>query len=280
MKFNHISGIVLDMDGVLWRGDTPLPGFHDAFAWFAEKNLPYALLTNNSGKTQAQYVEKLARMGVDGVPPERILTSAIATASYLSTNYPAGTRVYVVGMDGIRAALEEVGFDVVGENAEAEVVVAGIDFHFTYAKLKQAALLIRGGAAFIGTNGDKTFPSTEGLIPGAGSILAMLETATGISPIVIGKPGVPMFEAALRATGTSADKTLMVGDRLDTDISGAQAAGMKTALLLSGVATPEDMATANVWADVAFETLEGLLRAWAGDAWVQARIKTRRKGGS
>ncbi len=279
MKFNQISGVVLDMDGVLWRGDEPLPGFHDAFAWFDEKHIPYALLTNNSGKTQAQYVAKLAKMGVMGVPPERILTSAIATASHLSAHYPAGTRVYVVGMDGIRDALTDAGFDVIGEDGAADLVVAGIDFEFTYAKLKRAALLIRGGAEFIGTNGDKTFPSTDGLIPGAGSILAMLETATGVAPTVIGKPGLPMFEAALRVTGTPADKTLMVGDRLDTDINGAQAAGMKTALLLSGVATPEEMATGNVWADVAFETLEGLLRAWAGDAWVQNRIKSRRKGG-
>jgi 4-nitrophenyl phosphatase len=277
MKFNQISGVVLDMDGVLWRGDQPLPGFHDTFTWFAEKNIPYALLTNNSGKTQAQYVEKLARLGVTSVSPERILTSASATATYLSNHYPAGTRVYVVGMDGIRAALTEVGFDVVSEEDGADVVVAGIDFNFTYAKLKRAALLIRDGAAFIGTNGDKTFPSTEGLIPGAGSILAMLETATGVAPLVIGKPGRPMFEAALRVTNTAADKTLMVGDRLDTDIGGAQAAGMKTALLLSGVATPEDMATGDIWADVAFETLEGLLRAWAGDVWVQERIKARRK---
>lgn len=278
MKFNQLSGVVLDMDGVLWRGDEPLPGFHDAFAWFAEKHIPYALLTNNSGKTQAQYVEKLARLGVADVPPERILTSAIATASHLSAHYPAGTRIYVVGMDGIRTALEEVGFEVVGDDGTAEIVVAGIDFNFTYAKLKRAALLIQAGATFIGTNGDKTFPSSEGLIPGAGSILAMLQTATGVAPVVIGKPGVPMFEAALRVTGTAPDKTLMVGDRLDTDISGAQAAGMKTALLLSGVATPEDMASGEVWADVAFESLEGLLRAWAGDAWVQNRIKARRKG--
>lgn len=276
MKFNQIAGVVLDMDGVLWRGDDPLPGFHDAFAWFAEKNIPYALLTNNSGKTQAQYVEKLARLGVDGVPPERILTSASATAAHLSGGYPAGTRVYVVGMDGIRTALEESGFDVVGEDGHADVVVVGIDFHLSYSKLKRAALLIRAGAAFIGTNADKTFPSSEGLIPGAGSLLAMLETATGVHPLVIGKPATPMFEAALRVTDTPAVKTLMVGDRLDTDISGAQAVGLKTALLLSGVATPEDMATGEIWADVAFETLEGLLRAWAGDAWVQARIKARR----
>jgi len=278
MKFNQISGVVLDMDGVLWRGDQALPGFHDAFAWFDEQAIPYALLTNNSGKTPAQYVAKFAAMGVLDMLPERILTSATATASYLSAHYPAGTRVYVVGMDGIRAALEEAGFDVVGADGAAEVVVVGIDFEFTYAKLKHAALLIRGGADFIGTNGDKTFPSTEGLIPGAGSLLAMLETAAGVSPLVIGKPGLPMFEAALRVTGTPAAKTLMVGDRLDTDISGAQAAGMQTALLLSGVATPEDMATGEVWADVAFETLEALLRAWAGDGWVQGRIKARRKG--
>lgn len=279
MKFNQISGVVLDMDGVLWRGATPLPGLQDAFAWFTERDIPYALLTNNSGKTQAQYVAKLESLGVPDVPPQRILTSAVATADHLSTRYPAGTPVYVVGMDGIRSALTDAGFDVVDGDAPAEVVVVGIDFDLSYAKLKRAALLIRSGAAFIGTNGDKTFPDGDGLVPGAGSLLALIQTATGVAPEVVGKPGLPMFEAALRATGTPAAKTLMVGDRLDTDIFGAKGAGMPTALLLSGVTTPDELAVSDVWADVAFETLEALLRAWAGDAWVLARQKLRRRAG-
>jgi 4-nitrophenyl phosphatase len=280
MKFNKILGVVLDMDGVLWRGDQPLPGFHDIFAYLHERSIPYALLTNNSGKTPTQYVEKLARLGVPDVPAARILTSASATAAYLSGQYPAGTRVYVIGMDGIREALDAAGFDVVGEDGPAEVVVAGIDFALSYPKLRRAALLIRAGAAFIGTNGDKTFPTPDGLVPGAGSILALLRTATDIEPTVIGKPALPMFEAALRVTGTPAAQTLMIGDRLDTDISGAQQAGLATALLLSGVANPEDPMQSGIWPDVAFEHLEALLRAWAGDAWVQARSKARRRAGS
>jgi 4-nitrophenyl phosphatase len=168
---------------------------------------------------------------------------------------------------------------VVHGDARAEVVVVGIDFGLSYESLKRAALHIRAGAAFIGTNADKSFPSPEGLIPGAGSLLALLHTATDVPPTVIGKPALPMFEAALRVTGTPAAQTLMIGDRLDTDISGARAADMPTALLLSGVTTPEALASSEVWADVAFESLEALLRAWAGDAWVQARIKLRRRTG-
>jgi 4-nitrophenyl phosphatase len=276
MKFSSLSAVVLDMDGVLWRGEQPLPGFHEAFAFLHERAIPYALLTNNSGKTAAQYVDKLARMGVPGIAPERILTSAQATAAHLAGQYPAGTPIYVVGMDGIRDALESAGFDVVDDDAPAELVVAGIDFNLTYAKLKHAALLIRGGAAFIGTNGDLTFPSPEGLVPGAGSILAALQAATGVAPEMMGKPAAPMFERALAVVGASAANTLMIGDRLDTDINGAQAVGMQTALLLSGVTTPELLASGSVWPDVAYENLLALLTAWAGDGWIRAFRKAQR----
>lgn len=277
MNFNTVSAITLDMDGVLWRGDTPLPGLIDAFALFAEREIPYALLTNNSSKTQAQYVAKLAALGVPDVPAERILTSAIATADDLAQQFPAGTRVHVVGMTGIREALDAAGFDVIGETGDADVVVAGIDITLDYAKLRRAADLVRGGAVFIGTNGDLTFPDAGGLNPGAGTVLAAIEAASGVAPRIIGKPARPMFESALRLLGVAPERALMVGDRLDTDISGAQAVGMQTVLLLSGVTSPEVMATADVWPDAAYEDLAAMLRAWAGDAWMIERARIRRR---
>lgn len=277
MNFDTISGVILDMDGVLWRGEMALPGLDDAFAWLTERAVPYALLTNNSGKTQAQYIEKLARLGIHGVPAERILTSAVATADDLGRQYPAGTRVYVVGMDGLRHALDEAGFDIVDETSDAEIVVAGIDTGLTYATLKHAADLVRSGAEFVGTNGDLTFPAADGLNPGAGTVLAAIQAASGVAPRVIGKPARPMFEAALRLLGTPAERTLMVGDRLDTDIAGAQGAGLATALVLSGITTPDVLATAGVWPDVAYEDLSALVRAWAGDAWMIERARAKRK---
>lgn len=277
MKFHELRGVILDMDGVLWRGDVALPGFADIFAWLAEKQMPYLLATNNSGKTAVQYQEKLAALGVPDVPADRILSSAIATAQWLGKRYPAGTTVYVIGMTGIREALDDSGFDVVGEGQPAELVVVGIDRDLTYAKARHAVRLIHGGAAFFGTNADKTLPDADGIGPGAGSILALIETAAGVAPTVIGKPHRAMFDAAIDALNADPAHVLMVGDRLDTDIAGAQAVGMKTALVLSGVTTPDTLASADVWPDVAYEDLAALVRAWAGDAWMTERIRARRR---
>lgn len=278
MKFSTISAIVLDMDGVLWRGTEPLPGMTDLFAWLAETQTPFALATNNSSRTQADYVAKLAGLGVAGVPERAIITSATATAAYLQGHYIAGTRVYVLGMSGLRQILTDAGFDITTDEDDEtpEAVVAGIDFDLTYERLKQAAVHIRNGAAFIGTNPDKTFPAPEGLVPGAGSILAAIEAATDQTPVVIGKPGLPMFQTALQVVGTAPENTLMVGDRLNTDIQGGQQAGMQTALLFTGVTTQEELTTGGIWPDVAYEGLPQLLQAWAGDAWWRERQKAKR----
>jgi 4-nitrophenyl phosphatase len=277
MNYDSISGIILDMDGVLWRDDLPMPGLHDLFVWLTERDIPYALLTNNSSKTQAQYVEKFERLGVFGVPEWRVLTSSIATAADLAARYAAGTSVYVVGMDGVRDALDAAGFDVVDEHAPAEIVVAGIDTALTYAKIKRAADLVRAGAEFVGTNADLTFPAADGLNPGAGTVLAAIQAASGVAPRVIGKPARPMFEAALRLIGLNAGQMLMVGDRLDTDIAGAKEAGLPTALVLTGVTTPDMLAVSDIWPDVAYEDLSALVRAWAGDVWMIERARAKRK---
>ena len=280
MKFSTITGVVMDMDGVLWRGDTPLPGLDELFQWLNEGNIPYALATNNSSRTPENYVDKLARMGVPDVPARCIVTSATATAAYLRAHYPAGTRIHVFGMDGLRQILQSAGLQLATpEGQPPEVVVAGIDFELSYEALKQAALAIRAGADFIGTNPDKTFPTPEGLVPGAGSMIVALETATDKTATVIGKPETPMFETALEIIGTAAENTLMIGDRLGTDILGGKQAGMKTALLFTGVTSPDDLIRDpdTVWPDVAYEGLPDLVRAWAGDAWYQATMKAKRQ---
>lgn len=279
MKFSQITGVVMDMDGVLWRGDVPLPGLHDLFDWLRESGTPFALATNNSTRTPAEYAAKLARMGVVDVPERNIVTSSTATATYLQARYPAGTHIYVFGMDALRTVVLSAGFEIAGDDEMPPVAVIGGDFEMTYTKLKRASLVLQAGAYFVSTNTDKTFPSPEGLIPGAGSMLAAIEAAAGRSPdVVIGKPNAPMFEAALKVTGTSAETTLMIGDRLETDILGAKNAGMKAALLFTGVNTPDDLTAdaETVWPDVAYEGLPDLVRAWAGDDWVQARVKQQR----
>jgi 4-nitrophenyl phosphatase len=283
LKFSAISGLICDMDGVLWRGDEPLDGLRMLFTWLHEQQIPYMLLTNNSSRTQADYVAKLATMGVEGIRPEQILTSSIATADYMRSRYPAGTRVYALGMGGLRAALEAEGFEVL-PSAEAfdssdpvQVVVSGIDFALTYNQLTTAALHLQYGADFIGTNGDVSFPIPQGESPGAGSILALLKTATGREPVVIGKPAAPMFESALQLMNLPASAVLMLGDRLDTDIKGAQGVGMPTALVLTGVTTADDLIHQQIWADVVYEDLPALVRAWAGDEWFVAWKKAERE---
>lgn len=277
MKFSAISGVILDMDGVLWRGDTPLPGLEEWFDWLRESNMPYVLATNNSSRTQLDYVAKLERVGITDVPPECIVTSGTATAAYLQKHYPAGTRVHILGMAGLRKMIGAAGFDLSSDDEPPQVVVVGMDFELTYDVLRQAVWHIRAGAAFIGTNPDKTFPVPDGLVPGAGSILAAVEAAAGRPPdVVIGKPNRPMFDIALDVLGSTPENTLMVGDRLDTDILGAQNAGLKTVLVFSGVTKPDDLAVEGIWPDVAFDGLPELVRAWAGDEWYQDRLRTKR----
>ena len=259
MNLSTISGVILDMDGVLWRGDQILPGVAAFFDFLRARGLTFVLATNNSSKAPIDYVAKLAGMGIGGVVAEQIVTSGTATVDYLQTRYPAGTVIHVLGGDGLKALVAGAGFVL---SDEAAIVVAGIDIHLTYDKLKRAALLIRRGADFIGTNADASIPVADGLAPGSGSILAALRTATDVEPLVIGKPGKPMFEAARHALGTLPEATLMIGDRLNTDIHGAQQAGLKAALVLTGVATRSDVENGVVKPDGVYDDVPALMAAW------------------
>lgn len=246
------------MDGVLWRGETALPGLNNFFALLRQEHIGFILATNNSSKTQAQYVQKLAKFGVK-VSPEEILTSALATAEYLKADYPPNSTFFVIGQDGIREAIISRGFNIGVENVAA--VVVGLDFNLTYDALKQATLLINKGAAFIGTNPDLTYPVEDNFAPGNGAILAALTAATGKEPKIIGKPNQAMFEVALKQMQASPNSTAMLGDRLETDILGGQQVGLKTILVLSGITQKEDLKTSSIKADWVFDNLEDLLES-------------------
>ncbi len=261
MNLSDINGVVMDMDGVLWRGDQILDGVPQFFDFLRARGLPFALASNNSSKSPADYVARLSGMGLSGFREAQIVTSGTATVDYLLTHYPAGAAIHVLGGDGLKGLIAGAGFTL---SDDAALVVVGIDHHLTYDKLKKAALLIRRGATFIGTNADASIPVPEGLAPGAGSILAALKTATDVEPLVIGKPGKPMFEAAVHALGTTPETTLMIGDRLNTDIDGAQQAGLKAALVLTGVATREDVEQGAIKPDGMYEDLPALMTAWVG----------------
>lgn len=236
-----IRGLILDMDGVLWSDASPIGDLRTVFQALSERQLGVVLATNNATKTVDEYLEKLRSFGVS-LESRQIVTSSNATAQVLLERFPDGGRVFVIGEGGLLAALHQAGFSPITDPAQDSAVlavVAGIDRTVTYDKLRRATLHIRSGAGFYGTNPDKTFPTPLGLVPGAGSILAALEAATDITPIVVGKPSPLMMEIALERLGLHADEVLVVGDRLETDVAAGHAAGMRTALVLSGVSTLE-----------------------------------------
>jgi 4-nitrophenyl phosphatase len=239
---NHsIRALILDMDGVLWRGMQPIGDLPAIFSEISSRGLKVVLATNNATTTQKQYTEKLNHFGVT-VAPQQIITSGIATGAYLKEKYPEGGNIFIIGEQGLRLSLEQQGL-YLSENHVLAVIVS-MDRELTFDKLSKATKFIRAGADFIATNPDRTFPTPEGLIPGAGAILAAVEAATGLQAQVIGKPQPEMYRIALKHLGTPPENTLVVGDRIETDIAGAQALGCWTALVLSGV-TDKDSAYAS-----------------------------------
>lgn len=263
-----LGNLILDMDGVLWRGETPMPGLAAFFGTLDRLHINYVLATNNATKVATQYAEKLERFGVT-VAPEAILTSAEATASYLQERLGPGKVAYVVGDNGLRLAMERNGFRLLTPKTSDGAVVAGdsvdvVVVGFTpdacYSHLASAAHLINQGALFVGTNPDVSLPHEIGPLPGTGAFLAFLEAATGREPIVVGKPGRAVFEEALRRLGGRDAETAMVGDRLETDIAGARAAGLKSILLLSGVTRPEHLSQSDIKPDFVFDDIQELGR--------------------
>lgn len=264
----HIRHLFLDMDGVLWRGDTPIPGLPDFFATLRRLDIQVMLLTNNATKTAAQYVGRLAGYGVQ-LAADHILGSAESTAAYLARNYPQGTRAYVIGEAGLRQALQAQGFMLAARpdaehglaRDEVDLVVVGFDRRVCYGDLAQAMLYLNRGAVFVGTNPDVSFPSEAGPLPGAGALIALLEAASSRRALIVGKPGAIMFEEALRRLGAKPDNTAMVGDRLETDILGAQRAGLTTILVLSGVTSQAGLDSAEIRPDYVFADIHALAAA-------------------
>jgi 4-nitrophenyl phosphatase len=260
-----IRNLIIDMDGVLWRGETAMPGLVKFFKTLQAKKINFVMATNNGTKTAAMYTEKLARFGV-AVDPERILTVAEATAGYLEERYPAGTQIYVLGSKGLRDAHLAVGFEVVSleqvkGGAAADVVVGGLHFDFTYESLAIGALLVERGAKFVVTDLDSTHPTELGTLPGGGAILSVIITTTGVTPVSIGKPGPILFRTALERLGGNVENTAMIGDRLGTDIAGGNAAGLYTILVLTGLSTVEEVASGNIKPDVILKDIAEVARS-------------------
>lgn len=251
------DALFLDLDGVLYRADQPVPGAAEAMAGVRRVGVPVTFLTNNSSRTPQEVAEKLAGFGV-AAGPEEVLTSGMATAALLRREGLEGCTAYVLGERGVRLALADAGVELLaGEPARADVVVIGWDRSVDYGKLRTASLLVERGARLFATNADASYPGPDGRWPGAGAILAAVTTTTGVSATIVGKPSRPLYEAAAARTG--ARRPLVVGDRLDTDVGGAMAMGWDAMVVFTGIHGPADLPLASVVPAYASPSLSALL---------------------
>ncbi|MCK4609100.1 MAG: HAD family hydrolase [Gammaproteobacteria bacterium] len=225
------------MDGVLVRGSEPIPGANKFIATLTEGKFNYLVFTNNPLYTPKELAQRLQNIGIN-VPAERIFTSSMATACFLQSQHPNG-KAFVVGESGLTQALYEIGYIIT--DTDPDYVVLGETFAYSIDQLTKAIRLISKGALFVATNPDNVGMENEGLVPACGALAALLERATGCSPFYVGKPNPLMMRFALNYLGIHSANTVMVGDRLDTDVIAGMMSGMDTILVLSGVSKREDI---------------------------------------
>jgi 4-nitrophenyl phosphatase len=253
-----LRGLILDMDGVLWEGDSPLPGLPEFFRFLRESGIRVVLATNNASLTVESYLQKLARMGVPAAP-EEILTSATATGEFLKAAAKPGESAYIIGEEGLIQAVQSSGVKAAALDAlDADYVICGMDRNLTWAKLANATINIRNGARFIGTNGDVTFPTERGIAHGNGAILAALAAGGRVRPQYKGQP----LQMAACRLGLPKTRIAAIGDRLETDILGARNAGIKSILVLTGVTSAKDLKKSRIRPTWVVEGLPALLAVW------------------
>ncbi len=249
--------LLVDLDGVVYRGVDPVPGVAGVLAARAAAGDDVVYVTNNSMHYRADYVTRLAAMGAP-ITPDRVISSARATALHLRDHEPGIRRVLAVGAGGLERELRDVDLDVVTSAVVAtrmtqetidgwtaagspDAVIVGLDPNLTYLRLTAAADCIRAGARFIATTRDPVYPTERGLRPGAGAVVAALEATTGVTPLSNGKPAPLLLEIAAEAVGRNAQDAVMIGDGIDTDVAAAIAVGARSVLMLTGVTTREQV---------------------------------------
>ena len=230
MSWNYL----MDMDGVLVREEHLIPGADEFLAELRANDVPFIVLTNNSIRTPRDLRARLLRTGLD-IPEESIWTSALATARFLESQRPGGS-AYVVGESGLTTALHEIGYVIT--DSDPDYVVLGETRTYSFEAITTAIRLVERGARFIATNPDATGPSAAGSLPATGAVAALITRATGREPYYVGKPNPLMMRSALRQIGVHSEHTLMIGDRMDTDVISGMEAGLETILVLSGISTP------------------------------------------
>lgn len=238
MNLSQVKIWVFDLDGVIWRGDSVIAGAASCVAALQKRGCRAMFASNNSTRTPQFFADKLRSLGIEAAPAD-IVTSTTVTVAYLRKHFPDGGHIYIVGEAGLRAQLENAGFQVTQQTEGAPepviAVVAGLAREFSYADLARAQAHILGGASFIATNRDATFPVEGGVLPGAGAIIAALETASGQVAVTMGKPEPTMLRQIVEESGLQGGAVAMVGDRLDTDIACAHRAGVGSVWVATGV---------------------------------------------
>ncbi|MBJ8339595.1 HAD family hydrolase [Antrihabitans sp. YC3-6] len=227
----------MDMDGVLVHEEHLVPGADEFLTELRQNQTPFMVLTNNSIRTPRDLHARLVRSGLD-IPERSIWTSALATATFLKNQRPGGS-AYVVGESGLTTALHDIGY--VLTDTDPDYVVLGETRTYSFEAITKAIRLVENGARFIATNPDATGPSREGSLPATGSVAALITRATGREPYYVGKPNPLMMRSALRAIGAHSEHTLMIGDRMDTDVVSGLEAGLRTILVLTGISTRQSV---------------------------------------
>ena len=228
---------MMDMDGVLVTGSNIVPGANKFIERLKARGAKYLVLTNNPRYTPGDLSHRLQRIGLD-IPPENILTSALATARFLVAQKPEGT-AFVIGESGLTGAIHEVGYVITDH--DPDYVVLGETNSMDYEQITQAIRFVSAGAHFIATNPDPSGPGEDGLVPACGAMAALIERASGVSPFFVGKPNPLMMRIALNYLGAHSENSVMIGDRMDTDIVTGIQSGLETILVLTGVTREEDV---------------------------------------
>ena len=230
------KAFICDMDGVIYHGDRLLPGAQDFVEWLKSKVKKFLFLTNSSERSPRELREKMLRLGVE-LEEEHFYTSALATAAFLAQQRPGGS-AFVIGEAGLTNALYDAGFSM--NDINPDYVVVGETRTYSYERLERAVNLVLSGAKLIGTNPDLTGPTEHGIVPATGSLIAPIELATGSKAYFVGKPNPLMMRHALKRLSCSREETVIIGDRMDTDIIAGIEAEIETVLVLSGVTSRED----------------------------------------
>lgn len=261
MLLDEFDSLFLDLDGVVYLGQQAVPGAVEAITR-AQKTHTIGYITNNSSRTPMAIAEQLRGFGLD-VHEEQIVGSARAGAKLLATKIPAGSRVLVVGGEGLRYECEQAGFEVVDSAKDRPAaVIQGFAPDVSWKHLAQASFAVQQGAIWIATNQDWTIPLEAGIAPGNGTLVGAVHTAVGILPDFAGKPFRPIFDQAFEQLGVK--RPLMIGDRIDTDIRGAKTVGIASACVLTGIATRKELIGAKIEdrPDFILEDLSGLFQKY------------------